>query len=156
MDFRNQQATKAKELANDLVGYWVAQLAGGILGSFLIWYAAGGGDSGQAAVASTATRFSGDDVNAMLIEAILTAIFVIVIIRATRGEGRAAAFAIPMALVAIHLAAIYATGASVNPARSLAPAIVGDAMSDIWVYIVGPLVGGVVGVYLDKFLNSES
>ena len=142
--------------STDLVGYWIAQVAGAVLASGLVAYAAGGGATGKAAVDMTRNTFSGEAVNVMLLEAILTAIFVMVILRSTAGEGKAAAFAIPMALVAIHLAAINLTGASVNPARSLGPAIIATEMADIWVYIAGPLLGGVVGFYLDKFLNSDS
>ena len=89
-------------------------------------------------------------------EAILTAIFVIVILRTTASNSSAAPVAISMTLVAIHLAAVPVTGASVNPARSLGPAIISGEMGDIWPYLIGPLVGAAVGYYLDKFIHTEA
>ena len=61
-----------------------------------------------------------------------------------------------MTLVVIHLALVPITGASVNPVRSLGPAIVATDFTDVWVYIVGPLVGGAVAVYVDRFVNTEA
>jgi aquaporin Z len=137
----------------DTGGYIVAQVAGAVLASGLVAYAAG-----TAAVGTTVSSSAAglEPVEILLLEAILTAIFVMVILRSTSGEGKSAPIAIPMALVAIHLAATGITGASVNPARSLGPAIIASDMADIWVWIVGPIIGAAVGFYLDKFLNSDS
>ncbi len=60
-----------------------------------------------------------------------------------------------LTLVAIHLAAIPFTGSSVNPARSLGPAVIGGEGSDLWVYIVAPLVGAVVGWVLYYLFRSD-
>ena len=138
--------------SSDAIGYIVAQVAGGVLASSLVLYA-----SDKAAVASTMNVHpSLDTTQTLVFEAILTAIFMMVIIRTTSGDGKSAAIAIPMALVVIHLAATGITGASVNPARSLGPAIIAGDMTDIWVYIVGPVVGAAAGFYADKLLNSDS
>ena len=136
---------------SDLVGYIVAQLAGAILASALVFYVAGD------AVRATVTAVGGiDSVQAFIIEAILTAVFVIVILRTTSGEGNAAApIAIALALLVIHLAAVPLTGASVNPARSLGPAIIAAEYGDVWLYILGPAVGAVIGVYVDKFVSES-
>ncbi len=138
---------------SDAVGYWVAQVAGAVLAASLVAYA-----TSTEAVSQTVTRVGEglEPVQGMLLEAILTAIFVIVILRSTSGDGRSAAYAIPLTLVVIHLAATGISGASVNPARSLGPAIIASDMDDIWVYIVGPLVGGAVGFYFDKFVNVDA
>ena len=56
-----------------------------------------------------------------------------------------ALLAIPLALVAIHVAAIPISGASVNPARSLGPAIVGTEFHDLWIYLIAPPIGAVLG-----------
>lgn len=142
---------KGDTSVQDAAGYIIAQVAGAVLASGLVAYAAD-----TDAVARTMNTSSLDAVEVVILEAILTAIFMIVILRSTAGDGKGAAIAIPMTLVAIHLAAITVTGASVNPARSLGPAIIASDMTDIWVYIVGPIVGAAVGYYLDKFLNTES
>ena len=143
---------RGKTTSEDAIGYLVAQVAGGVLASSLVLYV-----TEKDAVLSTVTRHPNlDTTQTLIVEALLTAIFVMVILRATSGDGKSAPFAIPMALVVIHLAATGVTGASVNPARSLGPAIVGGDYTDIWVYIVGPLVGAAVGYYLDKLLNTDS
>lgn len=137
---------------SDLVGYLIAQVAGAVLAAGLIFYAAG-----LWAVENTITRVGPDldMVQAVIVEAVLTAIFVMVILRTTARHQKAAPLAISLVLVAVHLAAIPVTGASVNPARSLGPAIVAGDFTDIWVYIVGPGIGAVVGFYFDKFVNTD-
>lgn len=136
---------------SDLVGYLIAQVAGALLAAGLVFYVAGW------AVEDTITRVSPDldVVPALIVEAVLTAIFVMVILRTTARHQKAAPMAISLALVAVHLAAIPVSGASVNPARSLGPAIVAGDFTDIWIYIVGPGIGAVVGFYFDKFINTD-
>lgn len=136
---------------SDLVGYLIAQTAGALLAAGLVFYIAG-----QQAVEFTLTRAPDlDIVELLVVEGILTAIFVMVVLRTTAAHKRAAPLAISLVLVAIHLAAIPITGASVNPARSLGPAIVAGDFTDIWAYIVGPGIGAAVGFYFDKFINTD-
>ena len=136
---------------SDLVGYLIAQTAGALLAAGLVFYIAG-----QQAVEFTLTRAPDlDVVQLLVVEGILTAIFVMVVLRTTAAHKRAAPLAISLVLVAIHLAAIPVTGASVNPARSLGPAIVAGDFTDIWAYIVGPGIGAAVGFYFDKFINDD-
>lgn len=137
---------------SDLIGYWIAQIAGAVLASSLVAYA-----TNTEAVSGTITRSSVglDGVEVFILEAILTAIFVIVILRSVADKPNAAPIAISLGLVAIHLAAVPVTGASVNPARSLGPAIIAGDFSDIWPYLLGPLVGAVIGYYLDTFINAD-
>ena len=129
---------------SDMIGYWVAQVAGGLIGGLLLLWA-----SSQAGVAATATTVgAGTGIGAaFLLEVALTAFFVMVILKVTTSDafGANALTAIPLALVAIHLAGVPFSGASVNPARTLGSGVVGDALSDLWLYIVGPLVGAAVG-----------
>ncbi|MFQ5967814.1 MAG: MIP/aquaporin family protein [Acidimicrobiia bacterium] len=136
----------------DLVGYWIGQIAGALLASLLILAA-----SSQDAVAGTTTAPGQgiEDSSAVLLELALTAIFVMVILASTRTSPRVALIAISLTLVAIHFAAVSVTGASVNPARSLGPAVVGGSLGDIWIYIVGPLVGAVVAWGLYRLFPAE-
>ncbi|HEY7937755.1 MAG TPA: aquaporin [Candidatus Limnocylindrales bacterium] len=123
------------------VGYVVAQLIGGIAAAAFVLVM-----SSQDAVRGTITGHpSVSDLQAVVIEAVFTAIFIAVILTVTELDPGKAAFAIPLTLVVIHLALVPITGSSVNPARSLASALIGGDLSSIWVYIVGPLVGSVGG-----------
>lgn len=124
------------------VGYVVAQLIGGIAAAAFVLVM-----SNQAAVAGTVTGHpaSISDIQAVVIEAVFTAIFIAVILTVTKLDPGKAAFAIPLTLIVIHLALVPITGSSVNPARSLASALIGGDLDSIWVYIVGPLVGAVGG-----------
>ena len=76
-----------------------------------------------------------------------TALFIAVILDSTKSERAhgTALIAIPLTLVAIHVAAIPISGASVNPARSLGPAIVGTEFHDLWIYLIAPPIGAVLG-----------
>jgi aquaporin Z len=129
----------------DLVGYWVAQFAGAILASIAIWISF---TRNLVAATVTGTQFS-SAWEALWLEFILTAIFVLVILQSTRSERvrGTALLAIPLTLVAIHVAAIPFSGASVNPARSLGPALVGGEWGDFWIYLIGPFVGGAIAAF---------
>ncbi|HET7030011.1 MAG TPA: aquaporin [Candidatus Limnocylindrales bacterium] len=124
------------------VGYVVAQVIGAIAASGLVLLIAD-----QASVNATASSFPpGAMANALVVEALLTAIFVLVILTVTKRAPNHAGFAIPLTLTVIHFAGIPFSGASVNPARSLGPALVGGTIdSNIIVWIAGPLVGAVIG-----------
>jgi len=124
------------------VGYVVAQLIGGIAAATFVLVM-----SNQAAVAGTITKPGTgiSDIQALIIEAVFTAIFIAVILTVTKKDAGHAAFVIPLTLVVIHLALVPITGSSVNPARSLASALIGGDLGSIWIYIIGPLVGAVGG-----------
>lgn len=136
----------------DLVGYWIGQLAGGLLASLTVLVVAE-----KAGVQATYTRLAeGVEVwEGVLIEAILTAVFVLVILSSTKYAVKVAGAAMSLTLAAIHLAAFPFTGSSVNPARSFGPAVIGGDGPDLWIYIVAPLVGAVVGWALYRLFKSE-
>ena len=96
---------------------------------------------------------------ALIFEIVLTAIFAFVVLRVTSATGNAAtaAIAIGLTLTVVHLVGIPITGTSVNPARSLGPALVvgGTALSQVWLFIVAPLAGGVLAAGLHQLLYRE-
>ncbi|MGD0924844.1 MAG: aquaporin [Streptosporangiaceae bacterium] len=150
----------------EAAGYWVAQFAGGILGALLLWamfsssplYSrskTGLGADGWGAASDIHIRVGG----AFLAEVVLTALFVFVVLAVTGklGNTATAGVVIGLSLTVVHLIGIPITGTSVNPARSLGPALIvgGTALSQVWLFIVAPLVGGVVAAGLHWVIFSE-
>jgi len=135
------------------IGYIVAQVIGAIAASGFVLLVAS-----QAAVQATASSFpEGKMVNAFAVEILLTAIFVLVILTVTKRAPNHAAFAIPLTLTVIHFAGIPFSGASVNPARSLGPALVGGTIDgNIIVWIAGPIVGAILGWAVYRALEDGS
>lgn len=135
------------------VGYIVAQVIGAIAASGVVLLIAD-----QAAVQATASSFpAGKMTSAIAVEVLLTAIFLLVILTVTKRAPNHAGFAIPLTLTVVHFAGIPFSGASVNPARSLGPALVGGTIDgNIVVWIVGPLVGAVLGWAVYRALEDGS
>jgi aquaporin Z len=137
---------------NEAFAYMVTQVVGAIVGAFALLVVAEGfpgftpkGHMGTNSFGSTGSGISWWA--ALVLELLLTAVFVFVILAVTdsRNEHPALApLAIGFTLVAIHLVAIPATGTSVNPARSIGPALFGgsEALKQLWLFIVAPLLGG--------------
>ena len=138
----------------DFFGYIIAQFAGATLGALALRGLLGP-DSGL----GTNGLYDGKIVASLLIEIVLTFIFVIAILGVTSKieNSSVAGIVIGLSLTLVHILGIHFTGTSVNPARSFGPAIFvgGDALSSLWVFIVGPLVGGVLAALCYKFLASE-
>jgi aquaporin Z len=152
-------AIAGRMLWRDVVPYFVAQLVGGILASSLLLAIAAGGPSGfltKAQAGGFASNGYGahspggfDLLSVILVEVILTAAFLYVILSVTAPGSTTAGFAplaIGLTLTVIHLIAIPVSNASVNPARSIATAIYGgsDALGQLWVFILAPLVGAAI------------
>lgn len=142
--------------ASEVVGYIIAQIVGAILASLALWVIVSGktggytGGFGANAWDPAVWGLS----SAFLVEAIATFVFVTVILGVT-AEKHATAFAglvIGLTLAAIHFAVIPITGTSVNPARSIGPALFtgGAAISQLWLFIVAPLVGGAIAGIVAK------
>lgn len=138
--------------AAEFAGYAVAQVIGAIIGAAILYLIASGsaGWSGGLGQNGYGAGYLGEySVTAALVfEFVMTFIFVTVILGAT-GAGAAAGFAglaIGLTLTAIHLVGINVTGVSVNPARSIGPALFvgGTALAQLWLFIVAPLAGGAV------------
>ncbi len=126
----------------DAVGYIVAQVVGAIAAGLVILVAIS-----QAAVKAgiTAPGTGVSQVGALILEVVFTAGFIAVILASTKRAPALAPLAIPLTLVAIHFATATLSGASVNPARSIGSALVGGDLSVLWIYLVGPVVGAVLG-----------
>lgn len=137
------------------VGYVVSQLIGGIGAAALVLTM-----SSQAAVAGTETLPNHDlinDIQAVILETVFTAIFILVILTVTKKAPSQAGFAIGLTLVVIHFALVPFTGSSVNPARSIASAVIGQKdLNEIWIYIVGPIVGAAIGWGIFRFANGDA
>jgi aquaporin Z len=159
----------------EAVGYWVAQFAGGIGGALALWGivdgsplysrsrvglgADGWGQSAHGTIGLTTGAAFGAEV-------VLTFLFVLVVLGATSrlGSPGFAGLAIGLALTVVHLIGIPLTGTSVNPARSLGPALVvgHHALSQVWLFIVAPLVGGIIaavfyrGLFGDEGTTAEA
>jgi aquaporin Z len=149
------------------ISYLVAQFAGGIVGAYLLYWMfttsplyhkgiQGLGTDGYGAKSTLLVSQGG----AFLIEVVLTAVFVMVVLFATHKAAiqGAAGVAIGFALVIVHLIGIPLTGTSVNPARSLGPALVvgGTALSQVWLFIVAPLVGAIVAALIHLLIADRS
>ena len=137
-----------------MAGYWVAQIVGATLASLTLLVA-----TSTEAVASTTTTFGAgiEAWEAFLFEVVFTAIFLAVILKATKSANSAktAFLGIGLTLTMIHIVLIPFTGTSVNPARSLGPAIVAGVWTDQWVYWVAPLVGAALGWGLYKLVMMD-
>nr|WP_306843932.1 aquaporin Z [Chryseobacterium lathyri] len=152
--------------AKDLIPYIVAQCLGALVAAgclYVILSGSGALDFSQPG--AFATNFYGEAVYngkafsmgaAFLAEFLLTAFFLIVILGATDkwANGKFAGIAIGLALTLIHLISIPITNTSVNPARSLSQAVFtgGLAMSQLWLFWAAPILGGIVGGLIYKFL----
>ncbi|MBR1566466.1 MAG: aquaporin [Oscillospiraceae bacterium] len=151
----------------DVGGYVIAQCVGALVGSVLlaVIFALGGvkdmtgglGTNGLAGVGGNA--FAG-----LLVEIVLTFIFVTCILGVTSskaGHGSFGGLVIGLTLTGVHILGIGLTGTSVNPARSIGPAIVAAItgnpapLASLWVFIVGPLVGAALAAYCYKYLESK-
>jgi len=135
------------------VGYIVAQLIGGTGAAVLVLAV-----SSQGAIAGTRTVPGAgiSDIQAIVLEAIVTAIFILVILTSTKRTPSQAAFAISLTLSAIHFALVPFTGASVNPARSIASAVAAADLTSLWIYLVGPIIGAVLGWGVYRYASADA
>lgn len=140
----------------ELVYYICGQIVGGVLASSTLLFILNALDK---ETTNLGQNGFGDlsAAGALIVEIILTFIFVLVVMTVTsakKGNAKFAGIVIGLTLTMVHLVGIPLTGTSVNPARSLAPAILvgGEALSQVWVFIVAPLVGGLLAALVAKYL----
>ena len=143
------------------VGYWIAQLAGGTLGAFVLAWLVSGLDAatfpGAAGLGATTLATGVTPAMGVVLEAILTFFLVNSVLHAAVAgkAGNLAGVAIGLTLVACILMGGPLTGASLNPARTIGPAIASGNYADLWVYIVGPVLGAVAAALLYTGLLGE-
>jgi MIP family channel proteins len=146
----------------DACGYWVGQLIGGILAGavlLLVKNVVAAPDL-TGGLGTNGVVNAGGVGGALLVEFIATFLFVLVVLGTTdakKGAGNLAGLAIGLTLILVHLVCINLTGTSVNPARSIGPALFagGQALCDLWVFICAPLVGAVLSALVWKGLSCE-
>jgi aquaporin Z len=144
-----------KMKGKDVVGYIVAQCLGAIAGAAVLYVIASGRPGFTMPAWGLGSNGWGDGYlgnyniqSAFVIEAVMTFLFIFVVLGTTSkfGNGAMAGLAIGVTLMLIHLVTIPVTGTSVNPARSLGPALLsgGKALAQLWLFIVAPILGAVV------------
>lgn len=144
----------------DAAGYWVAQFAGAIVGAALLkWFVSSAGVKDETGnLGSNGYGVHISQSGAFVLEVVITAAFVLIILLVTDrvASPGMAGLAIGTALTAIHAFAIPLDGTSVNPARSFGPALLagGEAWSQVWLFIVAPLIGAAVAVGVHMFTQA--
>jgi MIP family channel proteins len=137
--------------------YLVAQLVGAILGAIGTWIAFGSAAREVANVAATFPAEGVGDIQALLVELLVTFILVFVVISVAtdqRAPAGVAPLAVGFALACGVFIAGPVTGGAVNPARALGPMIVAGQFTSAWVYVLGPIVGGGLAALLyDRFIS---
>jgi aquaporin Z len=145
----------------DMIGYWIAQVAGGIAGAAVLYLIASGkadfAAGGFASNGYDALSPGGYSMFAVLVmEVVMTAFFLIIILGSTSKAAPAgfAPIAIGLGLTLIHLVSIPVSNTSVNPARSLGAAIFADtgALGQVWLFWLAPLAGAALGAIVWKSL----
>lgn len=150
----------------EAVAYWVAQIVGAIVGALLLWAILNGakgysidkqglGADGFGSASMVHLNATG----AFFAELVLTFLFVFVVLTVTRKAAwpQLGGVAIGLALTTVHLIGIPLTGTSVNPARSIGPALFvgGTALSQLWLFIVAPLLGGFAAALVSTYFYPE-
>ncbi len=145
---------------NEAIGYMVSQFIGALVGSSIIYALTSTGGYGPSTATGANGFGSGEMLQAFLAEVIFTFVFVLVVLGSTdskKGAGNFAGLAIGLTLVLVHIVCIPITGTSVNPARSFGPALFqgGEALSQLWLFIVAPMLGAALSAGVWKVLSLE-
>jgi aquaporin Z len=147
----------------DFIGYIISQCLGAFAGSgilYAIFNLGGVEDKTGGYGANGLGGVNGSAVAGLIVEVVLTFAFVLTILGVTSKKGNHGSFGgliIGLTLTLVHILGIGLTGTSVNPARSIAPAVFagGEALASLWVFIVGPFVGAALAALCYKFLESN-
>lgn len=138
--------------------YIVFQVIGAIIGSAILWMLTS--QSGLTGTGANACQEGVSVIGGLLAEIVFTFVFVLVVLGttdSTKGAGNFAGLAIGLTLVLVHLACIRYTGTSVNPARSIGPALFqgGEALSQLWIFIAGPFIGSILSAGVWKIFAEK-
>ena len=151
-----------KMTLKEFVYYVIAQILGAFAGIAILYLILNNSSVGVASLGANGYGvLSATDISllsAIVIEVILTFVFIYTILGVTSDDSKSSisGLVIGLTLTFVHLLGIRLTGTSVNPARSLAPAIFlgGEALKQVWIFIIAPLVGSVIATYTFKYLNT--
>ncbi|MBP5375917.1 MAG: MIP family channel protein [Bacteroidaceae bacterium] len=143
----------------DATMYIIFQVIGAFIGSAIL-FALTSNVEGLEGTGANACQEGVSVIGGLIAEIVFTCVFVLVVLGTTdskKGAGNFAGLAIGLSLVLVHLVCIRYTGTSVNPARSIAPAVFqgGVALEQLWVFIVGPFVGAAIAAGIWKIIGGE-
>ncbi len=142
----------------DAACYMLAQFLGALLGSAVLFALTSTGEFAESTATGANSFTDGEMLQAFIAEAVFTFVFVLVVLGSTdskKGAGDMAGLAIGLTLVLVHIVCIPITGTSVNPARSFGPALFegGAALSQLWLFIVAPMLGAACSAFTWKCLS---
>jgi aquaporin Z len=151
--------------ASQIGPYVVAQVVGAIIGAALLYVIARGAPDFSAANGFAANGYAEhspghyDVLSCFITEVVMTAMFLFIIMGATHGRAPVgfAPIAIGLGLTLIHLVSIPVTNTSVNPARSIGPALFAGswALGQLWMFIVAPIIGGILGGIIYRYISEQ-
>lgn len=145
--------------SNEGLMYMLFQVIGAFIGSGILYLLTSNIDMAYATTTGANACAAGvSTIGGLLAEIVFTCVFVFVVLGTTdakKGAGNFAGLAIGLSLVLIHIVCIPITGTSVNPARSIAPAVFqgGEALSQLWLFIVGPFIGAALSALIWKMVG---
>lgn len=146
--------------AKDACMYMVFQVIGAFIGSAILWLLTE--NAGLTGTGANDLQPGVNVIGGLVAEIVFTCVFVLVVLGATSKTNGAtnnfAGLAIGLSLVLVHLVCIRYTGTSVNPARSIAPAMFqgGTALTNLWIFIVGPFVGAALSACIWKLIEPKA
>lgn len=140
--------------------YMVFQVIGALIGSAVLYLCTSASGDAIVGTGANACQAGVSVAGALVAEIVFTAVFVLVVLGTTdskHGAGNFAGLAIGLSLILVHLVCIRYTGTSVNPARSIGPALFagGEALSQLWIFIVGPFVGALLSAGIWKMIDPK-
>lgn len=140
--------------------YMIFQTIGAIIGAAVLFFCTSTSGDAIVGTGANACQNGVSIMGGLAAEIVFTAVFVLVVLGTTdskKGAGNFAGLAIGMSLILVHLVCIRYTGTSVNPARSIGPALFqgGAALKQLWIFIVGPFIGAAIAAIIWKCIGKE-
>ena len=140
--------------------YMIFQTIGAIIGAAVLFLCTSTSGDAIVGTGANACQNGVSIIGGLVAEIVFTAVFVLVVLGTTdskKGAGNFAGLAIGLSLILVHLVCIRYTGTSVNPARSIGPALFqgGAALKQLWIFIVGPFIGAVIAALIWKCIGKE-